>query len=49
MNRADRYRWVLVVSGLIDLAPAEGDALGRSFPEPPRVLNPRTYGSPSGQ
>ena len=49
MNRGYRYLWVLVVSGLIDLAPAVGDALGRSLPEPPRILNPRSYGSPSGQ
>jgi hypothetical protein len=49
MDRISPSRSTLFLCGLIGIIAAAGSAFGRSFPERPRVLNPKTYLSPSGQ
>jgi hypothetical protein len=47
MDRISPSRSTLFLCGLIGIIMAAGNAFGRSFPERPRVLNPKTYLSPS--
>jgi hypothetical protein len=49
MDRISPSRSSLFLCGLIGIIMAAVNAFGRSFPERPRVLNPKTYLSPSGQ